>query len=149
MLDGDQPRPALERVPNLAGPDTMTPLYVVVNGGYRTGSTVAYNVVRAILQRHSLEYASGLRSHPSEIDTGLAWHRLRPAWTVVKCHIWRPLGTDAIPGLRVIYTVRDPYDVAASMLERDDRWSWPEILCEVQRQALLNVYHSDPERSEE
>lgn len=122
----------------------IEPRYVVVTGGYRTGSTVAFNVARLVAEAAGAEdYPHGLRGH----DVGpfyedLARHRADPFWAVWKTHVWLPVDSVRTPGLRLIHTERDPVDVAASLLQRG--YPWEKIVAEVQRQAFLRMYVRHP-----
>src|SRR5690606_607110 len=98
---------------------------------------------RGILDAIGIHYASGLKSHPREVDEEIALHRERPYWAVVKCHVWAPMLAVDAPRLRIVYTERNPYDVAASLTRY--RADFGRVLHEVQRQALLNAYHRHPE----
>lgn len=117
----------------------MGGLFLVVNGGYRTGSTVAYNVVRELLDRIGLRHDSRLLGHPHKVEDRLDEYERGPGWRVYKSHVWVPSGARHVPGLRVIHTTRNPYDMAGSALRHTDRWL--DVVCEVQRQATLAQYH--------
>lgn len=83
---------------------------IVCNGGKRTGSTLSYMIALKLLERAKIPFeARG--SSPDEIDS-LIKSPLR--WFVIKCHTWLPKNNlDHVP---VIHTVRDPLQVAASLL---------------------------------
>lgn len=119
------------------------PLLVIVNGGYRTGSTLVYNIVRRTLAHRGIDHAHGLADHPAQTDSALRKHAMDPHWRVQKTHVWRPLLGADLAGARILYTHRQPADVAASLLRHDRTWS--ETVTEVQRQALLTSYMHDPE----
>jgi hypothetical protein len=116
------------------------PLFVVCNGGYRTGSTVAYNIVREILALRGMPYTGGLRSEPGEVDAAADAFPEGRDWVVLKSHVWAP--STAVPWMRVIYTTRDYFDVAASLVRH--RESWDAVEADLQWQVEMDVRHRNP-----
>jgi len=117
----------------------MRPRIVVINGGYRTGSTVAFNLVRELFDSLGVEYVSALRDRPAAVDNELAMYAREPYWAVLKCHVWVPMATWGMPGIHVLHTHRPPLDVAASMGRFDKHRNG--VMTEVVRQAVLRRYH--------
>jgi len=120
----------------------MIPFFVAVNGGYRTGSTLAYNTVIEILRASAVPWRRcGLVSHPSEVEELIhSWSRHGAAgWWVLKTHVWAPFSFHATQKVKTIYTHRDPIDTAASLIRHSEEWS--HVLIEIQRQHLLTGYH--------
>jgi len=89
------------------------PKVILITGGWRTGSTLCYNIVRQILSHTGLGgryLAMGATS--DEVDKLVALpRRFHRDWFVVKCHCYKGV----IPGhVRVIHSHRDLEAAAAS-----------------------------------
>lgn len=88
-------------------------MIVVVNGGYRTGSTVVYNIIGCLVEKAGIGRRAGLKDK-SEVNRLI---QASPEATVVaKSHTWYP--KESVPGhVRVVYTYRqDIRDCVASVL---------------------------------
>lgn len=81
---------------------------VIVNGGYRTGSTLAFNIVQELLTRNEIPFFSGGHSTADSIVP------VKKKWNIAKIH--NHIQTERVPDLECIYTYRHPCDVVASWL---------------------------------
>lgn len=106
---------------------------IICNGGYRTGSTLVYNLAAEILGPVKM---SG--PHSSMDQT---FEAIRTKETeVIKTHIWQPTGSEP-KHVKVLYTYRDLRDMAVSFLYLAER-KIPEehILIESRRQNMISKY---------
>lgn len=88
-------------------------MLVVCNGGHRTGSTLAYNIVRLIFETKGIGHALG----GFEVDQALIErHANQGDWRVVKTHLWVP--ETSWDNVRILCTYRNPLDVAASLVRK-------------------------------
>ena len=109
---------------------------IVCNGGYRTGSTLVYNLAAAVVGLKESVTMSGV--HSSVVQT---YGALQTEGTeVIKNHVWQPTGSEPL-GVKVLYTYRDLRDLAVSFLYLAEK-KVPEdhILIEARRQHLITGY---------
>ena len=127
---------------------------IVVNGRYRTGSTLVLNAANEILRAKG--HSSRVRGADFEavdqmiqcFDAGA----YRGHWLLIKSHNWFPRA--AVDGVLVLYTMRNLADVAASVVRLWHRRASPEkradeqkvrsgeysLLVELRTQKLLNEF---------
>lgn len=107
---------------------------VIINGGYRTGSTLAYNLAGRLAE------LSGIGIRKGGID-GAALDKIlnQEEGSVYKTHNWKPVG-EIPPSISVIYTHRDMKDCIASVLTI--RPDYPQELIKplVENQCALTSY---------
>lgn len=112
-------------------------MIIVCNGGYRTGSTLAYNICRLVASRAGLMVNALGCSHDHLVELCLGHF----GFWVAKSHFFVPL--QCLPHLRIVYTCRRPLAVAASLKlwkpHQDDDW----IVSELRRQRAMTEYLSD------
>jgi hypothetical protein len=116
---------------------------VICNGGYRTGSTLAYNVLKQLAQYCAPNFIDySLMSVTKSIVETIATHPKKKKLGVMKTHSWAP--TEFEPAhVKTIYTTRNPYDVAGSLYFLADRKVEDfTVFNEVCRQKHLNLYMS-------
>lgn len=94
-------------------------MIVVINGQPRSGSTLAFNIVRLIaLAKGRLRQSSG--TNPPALDRWIANEAVAGKQIdLFKCHYWVPRSTGI--GLSLIYTYRNPLDVIASSVRVPDK----------------------------
>jgi len=79
---------------------------IVISGGYRVGSTWAYNVLRGLTGWPSFGVSEG------EMKT----HLDSPGNRLIKCHMWRPIYLPPDDKVKIVLPTRCSEGVAASLL---------------------------------
>lgn len=83
---------------------------IVCNGGYRTGSTLSFNIVRLLHEQAGIE----CESIGSNAATVLKMIDEEELLCIAKVHHWSP---PDIPSIKTLHTIRSPYEVSASMVQ--------------------------------
>lgn len=83
---------------------------IVCNGGYRTGSTLSFNIVRLLHEQANIE----CESIGANAATVLNMIDEEELLCIAKVHHWSP---PDIPSIKTLHTIRCPYEVSASMVQ--------------------------------
>jgi len=97
---------------------------IVCNGGYRTGSTVIFNIIRSLVDRQDIGYTSEGTSN------WLAEEYCRKendCLKILKIHRWVP-DWEGRENVQFIYTFRNLLDVAASNLTVSFGGEWSNVM---------------------
>lgn len=82
---------------------------IICNGGYRTGSTLSFNILRLLHKELDIECQS-MGANPETVFNMVVNEE---DWVcIAKVHHWNPPDT---PTIKTVHTKRSPYEVASSM----------------------------------
>ncbi|HTR86730.1 MAG TPA: hypothetical protein VMI56_19770 [Reyranella sp.] len=134
-------------------PSVALPRVVVVNGFHRTGSTIAFYAVQAVLEAGGQKFQSAGASF-QHVDRLIAQHLASgTGWLTIKSHRWMPVEAD--PRVTVFHTTRNLADMGRSFIGHrrrrarfgdgtNDDWALGDLAAsEITWQALFERYCAD------
>lgn len=108
-------------------------MIVVASGGYRTGSTVVFNIARLLMKHKNSHCESGGVS----IADIITMQEFRSDY-VAKCH--NSIGPAG--GIKYLHTIRDPFQAILSMKRYYDKHPNGVAVDEFWKRALSRIYHA-------
>jgi len=88
----------------------------IITGDWRTGSTLVYEAVQELYKIQKQEFFYGIVECPEEVDEIIKLHKQTPFGAIIRAPLWLPSGEEYDDNLRILYTYRNIYDIAALKL---------------------------------